>query len=526
MAATLRVVLGTDDASKLRLPTGIPDSVEDLKREITRQCGLSGNFRLQYRDIEFDNEFVNLSSTAELQDKSTVKVIYLPNETDMSPRHDPSSVPEELDEASSISSSLSTADTDILSSPGSTSSGPSLRSQPWPQTFPIPQFSYEVEVQLERANCTHLSSGTLLSPSAKLKSDILDSLASEIIKYKVYPSSAEFDTVAEALIRKHPCLKEQGSVCGYYGWKISLKYKMANYRTRLRGIGCPELSINSMKGKHGTTGQSPNQVKKPRKAEVNYCPDFPVGETKESLEEERQALLLEIKKKNQQQIKSKMGKTFAYRRQEIVMDMPFITELKSRWPALFSESEVNAEFTRITTVPLLSKFMSQLDGYSDRLLKVFRKKGGEAGRKIRLITAVMDKDPRIERRRECVIKGLCIYLNEEPESLIKTYLDASSDASHGMEAIVMGIYVIQHEGAEPDEDPEDVGVIIEGVNVLQGLRNVANGCVLLLGLIYSLNLSYPKELKHTFEFLQKVVMELDGNRLSQKVQVLKNRLLE
>ncbi|TKS65949.1 hypothetical protein D9C73_000009 [Collichthys lucidus] len=104
--------------------------------------------------------------------------------------------------------------------------------------------------------------------------------------------------------------------------------------------------------------------------------------------------------------------------------------------------------------------------------------------------------------------------------------DASSDASHGMEAIVMGIYVIQHEGAEPDEDPEDVGVIIEGVNVLQGLKNVANGCVLLLGLIYSLNLSYPKELKHTFEFLQKVVMELDGNRLSQKVQVLKNRLLE
>ncbi|TKS65552.1 hypothetical protein D9C73_028014 [Collichthys lucidus] len=295
----------------------------------------------------------------------------------MSPRCDPSSVPEELDEASDISSSLSTADTDILSSPESTSSGPSLRSQPWPQTFPIPQFSYEVEVQLERANRTYLSSGTLLSPSAKLKSDILDSLASEIIKYKVYPSSAEFDTVAEALIRKHPCLKEQGSVSGW--------------------ILC--------------------------------------------------------------------------------------------------------------------------------LLKVFRKKGGEAGRKIRLITALMDKDPRIERRRECVIRGLCIYLNGGPESLIKTYLDASSDASHGMEAIVMGS-MSYNEGAESDEDPEDVGVIIEGVNVLQGLRNVANGCVLLLGLIYSLNLSYPKELKHTFEFLQKVVMELNGNRLSQKVQVLKNRLLE
>lgn len=146
--------------------------------------------------------------------------------------------------------------------------------------------------------------------------------------------------MAQALITKHPCLKEQGSVSGFYGWKISLKYKMANYRTRLRSIGCPELSVNAMKEKRGTASQGPNQVKKPRKAEVNFCPDYPAGETKESLEDERQALLLEVKKKKQQQIKTKMERTFAYSRQEIIQDMPFITEFQSRWPALFSESEV------------------------------------------------------------------------------------------------------------------------------------------------------------------------------------------
>jgi len=67
------------------------------------------------------------------------------------------------------------------------------------------------------------------------------------------------------------------------------------------------LSINAVKEKRGAMSQSPNQVKKPRKAEVNFCPDYPAGETKESLEEERQALVLEVKKKNNQQlIKSKM----------------------------------------------------------------------------------------------------------------------------------------------------------------------------------------------------------------------------
>lgn len=53
--------------------------------------------------------------------------------------------------------------------------------------------------------------------------------------------------------------------------------------------------------------------------------------------------------------------------------------------------QVNAEFTRITTVPLLSTFMSQLDHYSSQLMKVFKKKGGAAGRRIRFIMVAMDQ---------------------------------------------------------------------------------------------------------------------------------------
>lgn len=55
----------------------------------------------------------------------------------------------------------------------------------------------------------------------------------------------------------------------------------------------------------------------------------------------------------------------------------------------------------------------------------------------------------------------------------------------------MLIYVIKHEGAEPDEDPEDFGIVIEGVGVLHGLWNTANACAL-LHLIYCLNCLYPK----------------------------------
>lgn len=227
MAATLRVILGVDNSSKLMLPSGIPGSVDILKEEIQRQFGLTEDFRLQYRDVEFDNEYMNLTTTGDIEDKSTIKVIY----TNLNSA--PSTVPTTAPTAASRETlpqfdAPSLPDTDILSSSDSSASCSSLRLRKWPLNFPIPKFSFDVEFQLHRAQQEYENNGILLDPSPKLKSDILDMLVSEIAKYKVYPSSGDIDDVAKALIQKYPFLKETGSVTGCEGWKVSLKYKMAN----------------------------------------------------------------------------------------------------------------------------------------------------------------------------------------------------------------------------------------------------------------------------------------------------------
>lgn len=59
----------------------------------------------------------------------------------------------------------------------------------------------------------------------------------------------------------------------------------------------------------------------------------------------------------------------------------------------------------------------------------------------------------------------------------------------------MGLYEIRKEGADEEEVPQDVGVVIEGVELLHDLRNISCGCAMLFGLIYTLNLSYPHEPK-------------------------------
>lgn len=51
--------------------------------------------------------------------------------------------------------------------------------------------------------------------------------------------------------------------------------------------------------------------------------------------------------------------------------------------------QINAEFKRITTFPLQSKFLSQLDLHSDVLTRLFQKRGGQLGRKLKRNIAPM-----------------------------------------------------------------------------------------------------------------------------------------
>ena len=71
----------------------------------------------------------------------------------------------------------------------------------------------------------------------------------------------------------------------------------------------------------------------------------------------------------------------------------------------------------------------------------------------------------------------------------------------------------------------DVSVVLEESVILSDLKDVPRGVAMLLGLLYALNIDYPKKLKYTFELIQKVLMNIGGGQCSSVVHGVKNKLL-
>uniref|UniRef100_A0AAV2MNZ3 Uncharacterized protein n=1 Tax=Knipowitschia caucasica TaxID=637954 RepID=A0AAV2MNZ3_KNICA len=77
-------------------------------------------------------------------------------------------------------------------------------------------------------------------------------------------------------------------------------------------------------------------------------------------------------------------------------------------------------------------------------------------------TVIYEK-PNIETRLLCILKALCVYLNEDPEDLVKTYMDADVGAEKEFEKVVLGVYIVEHQHADASDSLEDFGIIIDGI---------------------------------------------------------------
>lgn len=186
----------------------------------------------------------------------------------------------------------------------------------------------------------NVKDGTVLN-NIRVRSEIMEKLADYMYSFTPYPTGLQISEVAEALVKAHPCLREPGSHNGWTGWMYSLKYKMGNYRSKLRSLGFPEVACNSLKNKCPNDRTPAKNIKKARKGEVVFLPRYPTGDSKEQQALNRKQLIAESKKKDSTAIKDLMCKTFAHRRHDVITLQMSIKDIKDRWPALFDVSQVS-----------------------------------------------------------------------------------------------------------------------------------------------------------------------------------------
>ncbi|XP_023138642.3 uncharacterized protein LOC111576907 [Amphiprion ocellaris] len=222
-----------------------------------------------------------------------------------------------------------------------------------------------------------------------------------------------------------------------------------------------------------------------------------------------------------------MQHTFALRREEVVKSAPPIAEIKERWPALFCESQVYSEFNRIANQNLPYSFFAAIDKCTPQLLKLYKKRRtGNFGEKMeQLLMGYEEQDKsNITAARIAALAGLPLYLKEDFSEIFKTCKEDFGAVQEGAVALVAEVDKEEVPAGVPFET-HHVSIILED-QVVMSHKSWPDSLVILFGLIYALNLSYPEKLSGFFEFIQVVLLKLDDGRkqLKPKLQALRNEL--
>ncbi|CAM4527042.1 unnamed protein product [Leuciscus chuanchicus] len=129
----------------------------------------------------------------------------------------------------------------------------------------------------------------------------------------------------------------------------------------------------------------------------------------------------------------------------------------------------------------------------------------------------LEDDSSNQRRRAVVLFGFPYFLKEEPSKFIK--ICEPTDDEEVVEGMNVGLLVVTEENTANLLPKEiiDVAVVLEEEIVLDGLKDMSNAFAVLMRLLYALDIIYPKEVKYTFEVLQKVLMKIGGKACSARV---------
>ncbi|KAI2650184.1 Cell division protein SepF [Labeo rohita] len=160
------------------------------------------------------------------------------------------------------------------------------------------------------------------------------------------------------------------------------------------------------------------------------------------------------------------------------------------------------------------------------LMTLYRQRAAKTGKTADALAEFLRDQHDVHTRRTTVLCALPVYLREDTSKFFKTCTIEDDSEEPDVDSSIARLTVVRE---RPDiavqYNPEKISVILENEVVITNLQRLSDAFLLMFGLIYALDLSYPKEMANTFEFIQKVLLGLDDGKLKPRVLALKNDLL-
>ncbi|XP_053491664.1 uncharacterized protein LOC128614296 isoform X1 [Ictalurus furcatus] len=172
---------------------------------------------------------------------------------------------------------------------------------------------------------------------------------------------------------------------------------------------------------------------------------------------------------------------------------------------------------------LSKSFYEGLDKHVSKLLYLYRSRCYADIAEMSAILESLDKNASNHRKRVAALLGLPLYMRENPSQFLKIceHTDSEEELIKGM---TVGIITVVGDVMDPIPcDCSDVALVIKE-DVILG--DVPNTFVNVMGLLYALNIIYPKNFKYTFEVIQRLFMNIGTDACSAQVHSLKNKLLK
>nr|CAB3262689.1 uncharacterized protein LOC100181867 [Phallusia mammillata] len=198
-------------------------------------------------------------------------------------------------------------------------------------------------------------------------------LFNDLSSHALYPSSAEYNTVVMAFLRKFPFLADKNNKNPMGTWLEGIRQKFRDARRSMAHV--PE--VMAMKKKYGTKTQRPPLV------ETEITPAKRIRIMTQNIAEDEHSIAAYVKEmmkeckknvKNMDLIKDRMQRTFVYRQEEAKNGSLTITDIIEKYPAYQFPAVIFDEAKRLFKVDLQEELKNASHSILPKLKKMLEPK--------------------------------------------------------------------------------------------------------------------------------------------------------